>query len=196
MEDPKSPAVDRDDPLPPAALGHAVKVIRTGLGLDRKDLAREAGLSYSYLAEIENGRKPASASAQQALARALGLSPSELLAAAEEWAVRLRGAEVETPGWLEEANARPIELRLPRSSPAPSSGARARQERWFRASSLRPWSSSSGSRAPAPPAAAGLAEDDADALEEELALLRKLLATLSPGDRERVLDLARRLARR
>jgi hypothetical protein len=40
------------------------------------------------------------------------------------------------------------------------------------------------------------AEDDADALEEELALLRKLLATLSPGDRERVLDLARRLARR
>ena len=193
MEDPKPPTVGRDESLPAAALGHAIKVIRTGLGLDRKDLARQAGLSYSYLAEIENGRKPASAAAQQALARALGLSLSELLAAAEEWAVRLRGAELEAPGWVGDELDVPVAMQRA-SSPSRSGGARARQERWFRASALRSWSSSSGARAPVLPAAAP-AEDEADAFEEELALLRKLLATLSPDDRERVLDLARRLAR-
>jgi transcriptional regulator with XRE-family HTH domain len=172
------------DALLAAALGRAIKVIRTGLGLDRKRLAKAAGLSYSYLSEIENGRKPASASAQHAIARALGLSPSELLAAAEDWALRIHEEEflartrhVELPRSL----GRPPK-REAREPPATAGGARARQERWFLASSFRPL-------------AEGAAGDDEDSLERDLDRLRKLLATLSPQDRERVLDLARRLAR-
>jgi transcriptional regulator with XRE-family HTH domain len=178
-------AAPEGDDLLAAALGRAIKVIRTGLGLDRKRLAKAAGLSYSYLSEIENGRKPASASAQHAIARALGLSPSELLAAAEDWALRIhedeflaRTQHVELPRFLG---------RHPRGeagqAPAPARSARAKQERWFHASSLRPWAQAS-------------AEDDEDSLEQDVGLLRKVLGGLSPRDRERVLDLARRLARK
>ena len=73
-----------------AALGRVIKTLRTHKGLQRKDLAEQAGLSYSYLAEIENGKKKPAASIQFAIAEALNLSVSELLLAA----VQLdRGAE-------------------------------------------------------------------------------------------------------
>jgi transcriptional regulator with XRE-family HTH domain len=175
-----------EDELFAAALGHAIKVIRTGLGMDRKRLAKAARLSYSYLAEIENGRKPASAAAQHAIARALGLSTSELLAAAEEWAVRMGHGEPLLAA--EELPApvlrRPSTERATREPPGADRGARARQQRWFHAYALPRW------------AAEGPASEDGDAsLRYDLHELRRLLPSLSPQDRERVMDLVRRLAR-
>jgi transcriptional regulator with XRE-family HTH domain len=175
-----------EDELFAAALGHAIKVIRTGLGMDRKRLAKAARLSYSYLAEIENGRKPASAAAQHAIARALGLSPSELLAAAEEWAARMghgepplaAAEEMEAPRVQRAATESPG-----RELPGPDRGARARQQRWFHAYAL-------------PRRAEGPASEGGDAsLQYDLHELRRLLPSLSPQDRARVLDLVRRLAR-
>src|SRR2546429_6403748 len=62
-----------------AALGRAIRVTRTEQGLERKELARLAGLSYPYLSEIEKGKKRASTEALRPIARALGLKQSELL---------------------------------------------------------------------------------------------------------------------
>jgi transcriptional regulator with XRE-family HTH domain len=65
------------------ALGHTVKVIRTDRGMGRSELAQRAGISYSYLTEIENGNKPPSPTVLEPLGRALGLRMSELVEAAE-----------------------------------------------------------------------------------------------------------------
>jgi transcriptional regulator with XRE-family HTH domain len=64
-------------------LGRAIMSRRTALGIKRKDLALASGLSYPYLAELENGSKTPSARALQAVAHALQLTPAELLAHAE-----------------------------------------------------------------------------------------------------------------
>ncbi len=56
----------------------AVAIWRARLGLTQKVLAQRAGISASYLAEIETGRKPGSAAALAALARVFGL-PMEML---------------------------------------------------------------------------------------------------------------------
>ena len=66
-----------------AALGRAIKVTRTEQGLERKELARLAGLSYPYVSEIEKGKKRASTEAMRPIARALGLRQSELFERAE-----------------------------------------------------------------------------------------------------------------
>ena len=195
------------DPLFAQALGRAIKVLRTGLDLGRRDLARTAGLSYSYLAEIENGKKGASAAAQQAIARALGISVSELLAAAEDWAEQIREDRADLP----EPPSGPVELRAsslrqapaapqrprPRLVSMPEEGARARQKRWFHASAqptnqakrgaglerLRPVSSQSN------------LFKDAGGAARVLAELRRLVERMDPEDRERLLDMARRLAK-
>lgn len=70
-------------------LGRAIKVERTARGMDRRALAERSGLSYPYLSEIENGSKRPSSQAVLLIAEALGLGPSELMAAAE----RLRASE-------------------------------------------------------------------------------------------------------
>ena len=72
----------RDDPTA-VQLGRAIMAARAERGLKRKELAEAADLSYPYVAEIENGGKQPSAKALQALARALGTSPSQLLARSE-----------------------------------------------------------------------------------------------------------------
>lgn len=64
-------------------LGRAIQERRAELGLGRPDLARRAGLSYPYVAELETGRKQGSPSALHALASALDLDAHELLARAE-----------------------------------------------------------------------------------------------------------------
>ena len=66
-----------------AALGRAIKVIRTEQGLERRELADQAGISYSYLAEIENGNKPPSSKVLMALADVLDVRPAQLHAAAD-----------------------------------------------------------------------------------------------------------------
>jgi transcriptional regulator with XRE-family HTH domain len=52
---------------------------RAELGMKRKDLARESGLSYPYVSEIENGLKEPSARALRMLAQALDLTSVSLL---------------------------------------------------------------------------------------------------------------------
>ena len=56
-----------------------VRVWRGKRGLTQRALAAAAGLAASYLADIENGRKPGSADALSRLARALGVSMDDLM---------------------------------------------------------------------------------------------------------------------
>ena len=81
MKPPEKPG--RNQPNYQEALGRAIKVVRTERGLERRELAERAGISYSFLAEIENGNKPPSTDVLLAIAQALGLRPSELHAAAD-----------------------------------------------------------------------------------------------------------------
>lgn len=67
------------------ALGGAVKVYRAHRGLGRRELAAASGLSYSYLSEIENGRKRLSARALLFVSRGLDVRPYEILSMAEAW---------------------------------------------------------------------------------------------------------------
>lgn len=68
----------RRRPVYNRALGRAIKVVRTEQGIGRRELAERSGISYSYLAEIENGNKPPSSQVLLAISEALGLRPSEL----------------------------------------------------------------------------------------------------------------------
>lgn len=70
----------RRDPL--GGVGKAIQLRRVELGMKRAGLAERAGLSYSYVAEIENGTKRTSTQALCVLAEALGLEPHQLLEAA------------------------------------------------------------------------------------------------------------------
>ena len=60
---------------------HPVTVFREHRGLSGRALADRAGISSSYLSEIETGRKPGSLDAMSRLARALDI-PLDLLAPA------------------------------------------------------------------------------------------------------------------
>ena len=168
-----------EDSLRSEALGRVVKVLRTLHDLSRRELAAAAGLSYSYLAEIENGAKQPSSRALAAIAEALHLSLSQLLREAEQ----LAGSDEVLS---------PLRLKLPSAREAARpGGARERQMRWYRSrrepkEEPTPDTDLRVSEAlPAPPPQNG------DAVLEEL---RALLRALSPEDRDRVLDLARRLA--
>ena len=59
-----------------------VKVWREKRGLSQRELAEQAGVSSSYLAEIETGKKPGSAEALRKLSRRAGDSDGELGVAA------------------------------------------------------------------------------------------------------------------
>ena len=63
---------------PAESLGRAIQLRRVEMGMKRRELAIEAGLSYPYVSEIENGQKEPSAKALRQLAEALGLSLSDL----------------------------------------------------------------------------------------------------------------------
>ena len=89
MEIPRKPS--RSRPRYSAALGRAITVLRTEQGVERKELADRAGISYSYLAEIENGNKPPSSSVLVVLAEALGLRPHQIHAAADNLTERRDG---------------------------------------------------------------------------------------------------------
>lgn len=67
----------------PQALGRTIKVVRTDLGIERRALAEAAGISYSYLTQIENGHKPPSSSVLARIARPLGMRTHQLMEAAE-----------------------------------------------------------------------------------------------------------------
>jgi len=155
------------------ALGRAIKVYRTAQDMSRKELAERSGLSYSYLAEIENGAKFPSTKALHLISKGLGLSPAELLHATETLPPLAEEPETAWPSMLEAHHL---------ASEAPPLGARARQRAWFH--SELP---SLGRRKPA---------DERLQLKKLLLELESCLAEMEPSDRERVLDLARRLAHR
>ena len=64
--------------------GRALASARSERGLKRMQLKDRSGLSYPYISEIENGGKYPSQRAIQSLADALDMTPSELLARAEQ----------------------------------------------------------------------------------------------------------------
>jgi len=67
------------------ALGRAIQALRAERGLSRADLADKAGLSYSYLSEIETGKKAGlSSKALLSIARALDVTVGELVGVTEE----------------------------------------------------------------------------------------------------------------
>lgn len=57
-----------------------LKEIRKERGLTTQQLADLAGMSQSYVSDIENGRKTLNARRMEQLATALGVSPLDLLA--------------------------------------------------------------------------------------------------------------------
>ena len=65
------------------ALGKAITMRRTELGMKRTKLAEIAALSYPYLSEIENGRKQPSAEKLRSLAAALEMDVVDLMGLAE-----------------------------------------------------------------------------------------------------------------
>ena len=87
-------------------LGRAIASLRTAQGMKRMDLKQRSGLSYPYIAEIENGsKKSPSLKAVAAIAAALGVSSAELQARAEE----LKSSD-------SERNNATAEIRLPEYS--------------------------------------------------------------------------------
>jgi transcriptional regulator with XRE-family HTH domain len=169
----------------PDALGRAVKVLRTVRDLSRRELAEAAGLSYSYLAEIENGGKQPSSRALAAIAEALGLSASQLLGEAEELA-----------GTDEVLSSGRVEVQKP-VKPTPG-GARARQMRWYQSRRMGEEQASELALESQLFSAAdhsdAWAEDGDRDLDRRIRELIRLVRKLPREDQERVLDLARRLA--
>jgi transcriptional regulator with XRE-family HTH domain len=74
--------------------GRALAAARSERGLKRMQLKERSGLSYPYISEIENGGKYPSQRAIQALADALGMTPSELVGRAE----RIQSDDLEATG--------------------------------------------------------------------------------------------------
>ncbi len=62
-----------------ATLARNVKYYRSQLELTQEELAGRAGVNRSYLAGIESGRRNTSAKVIEKLAKALGVSPADLL---------------------------------------------------------------------------------------------------------------------
>lgn len=73
-----------DDPEFAAELGRSVRLLRIDRDIERRDLAEQVGISYSYLSAIENGGKSPSARLLYSLATALGVRDDELLTMARE----------------------------------------------------------------------------------------------------------------
>ena len=157
------------------ALGRTIQVLRTDQGLDRKDLAKRAEISYSYLAAIENGKKPPSSKVLFRIADALGLRSHEMLASVESrWALQSDHPRMERPtrraAWFHGAEEG--------APPVPGAAMAAAPQPQFERSNTP------GQRA-VPSSPAGF-----------LMELQRLSDGLDDHDRDMVLDLARRLAER
>ena len=139
------------------ALGHTIKVARTDLGIERKDLAEQAGISYSYLAAIEKGHRQSSSQVLIALAEALGVRTHQLVESAEGRRDRNLNATEELPQWLTGqdqgqgislAAAAPSEARAMIASPVPPAAGRSGEQDNFaaRMENLKPRLSESDRR--------------------------------------------------
>ena len=90
-------------------------MLRTERGMERKDLAEAAGLSYAYLSEIETGKKRGSSKALYVIAEALGVRPSEILVLGDRYASQPAG-RIDRGGVADD----PRRGRRPRPRPAGS----------------------------------------------------------------------------
>ncbi len=70
-------------PGPERAFGAVLRELRRARGLSQERLALEAGYDRSYVGELERGEKSPSLRTIFRLARAIGVSPSALIAAVE-----------------------------------------------------------------------------------------------------------------
>ena len=75
-------AVPRPEPLLRHLLGATLRDVRTGQGRTLREVSDRARVSMPYLSEVERGRKEASSEVLAAVARALGLRLTDLLAMA------------------------------------------------------------------------------------------------------------------
>ena len=166
-------------------------------GWDADNSPDMAGISYSYLTEIENGNEPASNTVLGPIADALGVRLHELIADAEDRAVTMDLAAPDrtdamsppTPSsahrlpapWRRIVRHRSGHTLIP---PIPCgrelAHASARDGRADTAAASKPAAGDRGEVAPTP---------NEGALLELVDLYRRL----EPDDRQRVLDLARRL---
>jgi transcriptional regulator with XRE-family HTH domain len=65
--------------------GEHLRALRKGAGLSQRELAARAGIDFTYLSKIENGRvDPPGETTLRALARALGADAEDLLARARK----------------------------------------------------------------------------------------------------------------
>jgi transcriptional regulator with XRE-family HTH domain len=190
-----------DDPAYYEALGRAVRVLRTERGLERKDLAGAAGMSYAYLSEIETGKKRPSSKALFVIAEALGVRPAELLALGDRYAGGPAGAAP--------SSARPSDppQRLaapppPASRPSPVAAASepAAEWRWFErgGATAQPAPMQRGFSVEAMAAAPDSeprSEPPDERRRELLERLGEAAAALPDDDLAALLDLARRMAR-
>ena len=76
-------------------LGRAIACTRIEQGMKRKDLVVASGISYPFLAELENGKKWPSFEMLDVLAEALGCASLYLLARAKQI-----GDEYPLPCWI------------------------------------------------------------------------------------------------
>jgi transcriptional regulator with XRE-family HTH domain len=69
------------DPLSPAtqALGERVRARREALGLSQEALAHQAGVHWTFLGQVERGRRNLSLHNLLKLAAGLGIDPGELV---------------------------------------------------------------------------------------------------------------------
>jgi transcriptional regulator with XRE-family HTH domain len=69
----------RDRSLSECVMRLRLKELRTARGMTQRQVADQAGMSVSYYTEIEGGKKQINANRMDAIARALRVSPSELI---------------------------------------------------------------------------------------------------------------------
>jgi transcriptional regulator with XRE-family HTH domain len=159
------------DPAFLAAYGEAVAELRAGKRMDRKQLAEAASISYSYLSAIESGQKIPSPKLEEAIAAALGVSPTEILALAN--------------GTIREDHGPPTTDYGPATLQDDASRMESQSAAMYRMSA--PASPMLRSAEPEP-SMGGLSSSAA------LAELRVLLRHMSPEDAAMVVSMARRLS--
>jgi transcriptional regulator with XRE-family HTH domain len=108
-------AVPRPEPLLRHLLGATLRDVRTGQGRTLREVSERARVSMPYLSEVERGRKEASSEVLAAVARALGLRLTDLLAMA--W----QELELASPDGAPSAPAAPIREAQPTAQPEPHS---------------------------------------------------------------------------
>jgi transcriptional regulator with XRE-family HTH domain len=73
-----TPAEKADDNSDLAALGQFVRQHRLAAGLTQEGLADVAGLHWTYVSDVERGRRNPTYRVIRQLARALGVAPGDL----------------------------------------------------------------------------------------------------------------------